>query len=145
MKKWSIALTGLLLAATLAGCGSQKVIATTNGGNITEPAYYSSLKETPSGQQVLQQMILSKVLEKQYGDKVSQAAVNQLFNQTKAQYGSSFNRVLSQGGLPNQVINRIFVLDYCSKRPLRRILKLRMPSSKSNSNIMNRKLRLPIF
>lgn len=99
MKRWSIALTGLLLAATLAGCGSQKVVATTNGGNITEPAYYSSLKETPSGQQVLQQMILSKVLEKQYGDKVSQTAVNQLFNQTKAQYGSSFNRVLSQGGI----------------------------------------------
>lgn len=64
MKKWSIALTGLLLAATLASCGSQKVVATTNGGNITEPAYYSSLKETPSGQQVLQQMILSKVLKK---------------------------------------------------------------------------------
>lgn len=99
MKKWSIALTGLLLSATLAGCGSQKVVATTNGGNITEPAYYSSLKETPSGQQVLQQMILSKVLEKQYGDKVSQAAVNKLFNQTKAQYGSSFNSVLSQGGI----------------------------------------------
>jgi len=98
MKKWFIALAGLLLTVTLAGCGSQTV-ATTNGGKITESAYYSSLKGTSSGKQVLQQMILNKVLEKQYGDKVSKSAVTKQFDKYKSQYGSSFSSVLSQSGM----------------------------------------------
>ncbi|KRL95163.1 peptidylprolyl isomerase [Levilactobacillus hammesii DSM 16381] len=98
MKKWFIALAGLLLTVTLAGCGNQTV-ATTSGGKITESAYYSSLKGTSSGKQVLQQMILNKVLEKQYGSKVSKSAVTKQFNTYKAQYGSSFKSVLSQSGM----------------------------------------------
>ncbi len=98
MKKWFIAFAGLLLTVTLAGCGSQTV-ATTNGGKITESAYYSSLKGTSSGKQVLQQMILNKVLEKQYGSKVSKSAVTKQFNTYKTQYGSSFKSVLSQSGM----------------------------------------------
>ncbi len=98
MKKWFIAFAGLLLTVTLAGCGSQTV-ATTNGGKITESAYYSSLKGTSSGKQVLQQMILNKVLEKQYGSNVSKSAVNKQFNTYKSQYGSSFKSVLSQSGM----------------------------------------------
>lgn len=98
MKKWFIAFAGLLLTVTLAGCGSQTV-ATTNGGKITESAYYSSLKGTSSGKQVLQQMILNKVLEKQYGSKVSKSAVTKQFDTYKAQYGSSFKSVLAQSGM----------------------------------------------
>ncbi|NLR09912.1 MULTISPECIES: peptidylprolyl isomerase PrsA [Lactobacillaceae] len=98
MKKWFIALAGLLLTVTLAGCGNQTV-ATTSGGKITESAYYSSLKGTSSGKQVLQQMILNKVLEKQYGSKVSKSAVTKQFNTYKTQYGSSFKSVLSQSGM----------------------------------------------
>ncbi|KRN02105.1 peptidylprolyl isomerase [Levilactobacillus senmaizukei DSM 21775 = NBRC 103853] len=98
MKKWFIALAGLLLTVTLAGCGN-KTVATTDGGKITESAYYSSLKGTSSGKQVLQQMILNKVLEKQYGSKVSKKEVTKQFNTYKAQYGSSFSSVLSQSGM----------------------------------------------
>ncbi len=98
MKKWLIALAGVLLTVTLAGCGNQTV-ATTSGGKVTESAYYSSLKGTSSGKQVLQQMILNKVLEKQYGDKVKKSQVTKQFNQYKAQYGSSFKSVLSQSGM----------------------------------------------
>lgn len=98
MKKWFIALAGLLLTVTLAGCGNQTV-ATTSGGKITESAYYSSLKGTSSGKQVLQQMILNKVLEKQYGSKVKKTAVTKQFNTYKAQYGSSFKSVLAQSGM----------------------------------------------
>lgn len=98
MKKWFIALAGLLLTVTLAGCGNQTV-ATTSGGKITESAYYSSLKGTSSGKQVLQQMILNKVLEKQYGSKVKKSAVTKQFNTYKAQYGSSFKSVLAQSGM----------------------------------------------
>lgn len=98
MKKWLIVLAGVLMSFTLAACGS-KSVATTNGGKITESAYYSSLKGTSSGKQVLQQMILNKVLEKQYGKKVKESAVNKDFNKYKKQYGSSFNAVLQQNGM----------------------------------------------
>ncbi len=98
MKKWLIALAGVLLSFTLVACGS-KSVATTDGGKITESAYYSSLKNTSSGKQVLQQMILNKVLDKQYGDKVKDSEVNKDFAKYKKQYGSSFNAVLQQNGM----------------------------------------------
>lgn len=82
----------------LAACGN-KAVATTSGGKITESAYYSSLKSTSSGKQVLQQMILNKVLEKEYGSDVSKAAVTKEYNTYKAQYGTSFSSVLSQNSM----------------------------------------------
>jgi foldase protein PrsA len=98
MKKWLAILAGIVLMVPLAACGS-KAVATTSGGKITESAYYSSLKGTSSGKQVLQQMILNKVLEKQYGSKVSKSAVTKEYNSYKSQYGSSFSSVLSQNGM----------------------------------------------
>ncbi|WP_283678293.1 peptidylprolyl isomerase PrsA [Lentilactobacillus sp. Marseille-Q4993] len=98
MKKWLIALAGVLLSFTLVACGS-KTVATTDGGKITESAYYSSLKSTSSGKQVLQQMILNTVLQDQYGKKVKDSKVNAEFNKYKKQYGSSFNSVLQQNGM----------------------------------------------
>ncbi|AEB73484.1 hypothetical protein C5L32_000357 [Lentilactobacillus buchneri] len=98
MKKWLIVLAGIMMSFTLAACGS-KTVATTNGGKITESAYYSSLKSTSSGKQVLQQMILNKVLEKQYGKDVKDSQVNSEFAKYKKQYGSSFNSVLQQNGM----------------------------------------------
>lgn len=98
MKKWLAILAGIVLMVPLAACGS-KAVATTSGGKITESAYYSSLKGTSSGKQVLQQMILNKVLEKQYGSKVSKSAVTKEYNSYKSQYGSSFSSVLSQNGI----------------------------------------------
>ncbi len=98
MKKWLIALAGVMLSLTLAACGS-KTVATTSGGKITEDQFYSSLKNTSSGKQVLQQMILNKVLDKQFGSKVKDSAVTTQYNDYKKQYGSSFNSVLSQSGM----------------------------------------------
>lgn len=98
MKKWLAILAGAVLIIPLAACGN-KAVATTSGGKVTESAYYSSLKSTSSGKQVLQQMILNKVLEKQYGSKVSKTAVTKEYNTYKSQYGSSFSTVLSQNGM----------------------------------------------
>lgn len=47
-----------------------KSIATTNDGNISQADYYKKLKNTSAGQQQLANMIIEKVLEKNYGDKV---------------------------------------------------------------------------
>ncbi|HBF73681.1 MAG TPA: peptidylprolyl isomerase, partial [Lactobacillus sp.] len=98
MKKWFVALAGVMLSLTLAACGS-KTVATTSGGKITESQFYSSLKNTSSGKQVLQQMILNKVLDKQFGSKVKDSDVTKEYNSYKKQYGSSFNSVLQQSGM----------------------------------------------
>lgn len=82
----------------LAACGN-KAVATTSGGKITQDEYYSSMKSTSQGKAVLQQMILDKVLQKQYGKEVSKADVNKEYNSYKSQYGSSFSAVLEQQGL----------------------------------------------
>lgn len=95
MKKWAVAAASVLMTLSLAACGS-KTVATTSGGKITESEYYSSLKKTSSGKQILQEMILNKILEKEYGDKVTDKKVDKEFNKYKKQYGSSFSTVLAQ-------------------------------------------------
>ena len=71
-KKLIAIIAGAALMMPLAACGN-KAVATTSGGKITESEYYSSMKQTSAGKQVLQQMILDKVLEKQYGKEVIEA------------------------------------------------------------------------
>ncbi|MBO7942818.1 hypothetical protein JTP77_043965, partial [Streptomyces sp. S9] len=73
-------------------------VATTSGGKITQDEYYSSLKDTSNGKQVLQEMIVNKVLEKQYGDKVTKKVVDKQYNAYKDQYGSSFKDILASNG-----------------------------------------------
>ncbi len=68
MKKWLLAAASLLMVVSLAGCGS-KTIASLKGGKITQDEYYKEIKETSAGKQQLQQMILQKALENQYGSK----------------------------------------------------------------------------
>lgn len=98
MKKVLLGFASIAMAFTLAACGS-KTVATTSGGKITQDEYYSSLKDTSNGKQVLQEMIVNKVLEKQYGDKVTKKAVDKQFNTYKDQYGSSFKDVLASNGM----------------------------------------------
>ena len=97
-KKMLALVAGAILMLPLAACGN-KAVATTSGGKITESQYYSSMKQTSQGKQVLQQMILDKVLQKQYGKQVSDKQVDAEYNSYKKQYGSSFSSVLSQQGL----------------------------------------------
>ncbi|ANK59284.1 peptidylprolyl isomerase PrsA [Loigolactobacillus backii] len=97
-KKWLLSIMGIFLAFTLAGCGS-KTVATTSGGNISQQDYYNEMKKSSSGKQTLQQMILDKVMEKQYGSKVSKDKVDKQYNSYKKQYGSSFSSVLSQNDM----------------------------------------------
>ncbi|MCQ5137514.1 hypothetical protein NE628_15015, partial [Coprococcus eutactus] len=64
------------------------------------------MKQTSAGKQVLQQMILDKVLEKQYGSQVSKSKVNSEYNAYKKQYGSSFSTVLQQNGLTTKTLKQ---------------------------------------
>ncbi|UDM32571.1 peptidylprolyl isomerase PrsA [Lentilactobacillus laojiaonis] len=105
MKKWLVGLAGVFMSLTLVACGS-KTVATTNGGKVTQSEYYSSMKKTSNGKQVLQQMILNKVLEKQFGDKVKSSDVNNELNTYKKQYGSSFKTVLQQNGMTESSLKK---------------------------------------
>lgn len=98
-KKWVVACAAVLATMSLAACS--KTVATTSGGKITESEYYDSMKKTSSGKQILQQMILNKILEKDYGKDVSDKEVNKQYNTYKEQYGSNFSAVLQQNGLTN--------------------------------------------
>ena len=97
MKKLLVAILGVVMACSLAACS--KTVATTSGGKITENEYYDQMKDTQMGKQVLQQMILNKVLEKDYGDKVSKKDVDKQYDEYKSQYGSQFSAVLQQNNL----------------------------------------------
>ena len=55
-KKLLAIVAGVTLMLPLAACGN-KAVATTSGGKITESEYYSSMKHTSQGKQVVQQMI----------------------------------------------------------------------------------------
>lgn len=105
MKKFFLGLAALGMAITLAACGS-KTVATTSGGKVTQDQYYSSLKGTSQGKQVLQQMIINKVLEKQYGDKVSDKTVTKQYNSYKDQYGSQFKSVLQSNGMDSSSLKK---------------------------------------
>ncbi|GLB46231.1 foldase protein PrsA [Philodulcilactobacillus myokoensis] len=93
------------MGVSLAACGSNKPIATTNGGKITQSEYYSKVNKSSAGKQILQQMILNKVLNKEYGNKVTSADINTKYNQYKAQYGgseSTLNMALQQSGMTKE-------------------------------------------
>lgn len=100
MKKWILGLSGLAVAVLLAGCSSNggSTVASMKGAKITEQDYYKELKKSSAGQQVLRSMIVAKALDQQYGDKVSDKAVDKQFKSVKSQYGSSFAATLSQNG-----------------------------------------------
>jgi foldase protein PrsA len=51
-------------------------------------------------------MILDKVLQKEYGSKVSDKQVNAQYNSYKSQYGSQFNTVLQQNGLTEKTLKQ---------------------------------------
>ena len=128
MKKWLLAAAGVMLTLSLGACS--KTVATTSGGKITDSAYYDSMKKTSSGKQILEQMILDKILEKDYGDKVSQKKVNDAYNTYKQKYGSSFSSLLSQNSMTKSSF----------KKSIRSSLLLK-EAVKDNVKISNKKLK----
>lgn len=99
-KKWAVGAAGILMSLSLVACGqNDKTVVTTNGGKITQEQYYNKMKQTQQGKQELQQMILNKVLEHKYGDKVKKSEINNQLKQYKSQYGSEFSAMLQQQGM----------------------------------------------
>lgn len=92
----------LLSVATLAACskGSEGAdLISMKGDVITEHQFYEQVKSNPSAQQVLLNMTIQKVFEKQYGSELDDKEVDDTIAEEKKQYGENYQRVLSQAGM----------------------------------------------
>ncbi|MBM7617208.1 foldase protein PrsA [Weissella uvarum] len=97
-----------------------KTIATTDDGNVTESKYYKELKQTPTGQQTLANMIVLQVLDKEYGDKVSDKDVNKKFNESRKQMGGEqFNQQLAASGLTAQTYRDSIKIDMLERQAVK--------------------------
>ncbi len=97
-KQLILAVAGVLSIMSLAACSSNKALVSLKGGDITQEDYYNEIKATSTNQQAFQQMVIYKVAEEGYGDKVTDKAVNKQYNSAKKQYGDSFTTLLKQYG-----------------------------------------------
>lgn len=96
----------LALAATsviaLSACGtgsSSDKIVTSKAGDITKDDFYNEMKQK-AGNQVLQGMVMEKVLIKNY--KVDDKEVDKKFDETKKQVGDQFDTLLKQQGMKEE-------------------------------------------
>ena len=75
-------------------------------------------------------MIIEKVLEKNYGDKVSEKSVNSQFNSVKKQYGAQFASALANNGMTEDTF-----------RDSLRLQALEKEAVKANSKFSNKELK----
>lgn len=102
MKKLMMTLASVLVMASLAACGNNSgdnaAVVKTKSGNITKAEFYNELKNT-SGQQVLQNLVYEKLLEKNYN--VSDKAVSTKYDQVRKTFSTEaqFEQALAQNNL----------------------------------------------
>ncbi|QVK11696.1 peptidylprolyl isomerase [Weissella ceti] len=81
------------------GSAGQTSIATTKDGQVSEAAFYDNIKNTPTGQKALSDMIVIEVLEKAYGKDVSDKDVNKKYDEERKNMGDMFEQQLQSAGM----------------------------------------------
>ncbi|MEK3887532.1 peptidylprolyl isomerase [Bacillus sp. FSL K6-3431] len=101
MKKWILSLSLAAGVIGLAGCsgGNGEAIVKTGAGDITKEELYGALKDK-YGEQVLQQLVIDKVLSKEY--KVSEKELDAKLAEVKEQVGAQFEMLLAQNGFTDE-------------------------------------------
>ena len=92
----------LLSVATLAACSKSSEgadLISMKGDVITEHQFYEQAKNNPTAQQVLLNMTIEKVFEKQYGSEVTEQEVDDAVAEEQKKYGDSYQNVLSRAGM----------------------------------------------
>ncbi|MGX7352020.1 foldase PrsA [Enterococcus canis] len=99
-KKILLAMVGTVSVLTLAACssGSNADIATLKGGKITVEDFYDQAKLNSTNQGIVRDMIIYKVMDNKYGDKVTKDMVNEEFDKTKEQLGDNLDSQLQAAG-----------------------------------------------
>ena len=102
MKKAMLALAATsVIALSACGTSSSDKIVTSKAGDITKEEFYDQMK-TQAGKQVLNNMVMEKVLIKNY--KVEDKEVDKKFDEMKKQYGDQFDTLLKQQGIKEETI-----------------------------------------
>lgn len=98
MKKMLLTATAVLAGLALAGCADDTVASST-AGKISQEELYENMKET-YGSATLQQMIITDVLEAQYGEAVTDDTVDTAMEEEAQMYGGQeqFEGVLTSSG-----------------------------------------------
>ncbi|MEQ9763175.1 peptidylprolyl isomerase PrsA [Streptococcus sp. ZJ151] len=106
MKKQTKLLTGvvtLMSVLTLAACSQETSpkdnLVTMKGDTLTVSDFYNQAKETTAGKQAMLTLVLDRVFEKQYGDKISDKEVTKAYNEQVDAYGSNFAAALTSAGM----------------------------------------------
>ena len=102
MKKAMLALAATsVIALSACGTSSSDKIVTSKAGDITKEEFYDQMK-TQAGKQVLNNMVMEKVLIKNY--KVEDKEVDKKFDEMKKQYGDQFDTLLKQQGIKEETL-----------------------------------------
>ncbi|HEO4057675.1 TPA: peptidylprolyl isomerase PrsA [Streptococcus agalactiae] len=120
----------LMSVATLAACSGKTSngtnVVTMKGDTITVSDFYDQVKTSKAAQQSMLTLILSRVFDTQYGDKVSDKKVSEAYNKTAKGYGNSFSSALSQAGLTpegyKQQIRTTILVEYAVKEAAKKEL-----------------------
>lgn len=120
----------LMSVATLAACSGKTSngtnVVTMKGDTITVSDFYDQVKTSTAAQQSMLTLILSRVFDTQYGDKVSDKKVSEAYNKTAKGYGNSFSSALSQAGLTpegyKQQIRTTMLVEYAVKEAAKKEL-----------------------
>lgn len=120
----------LMSVATLAACSGKTSngtnVVTMKGDTITVSDFYDQVKTSKAAQQSMLTLILSRVFDTQYGDKVSDKKVSETYNKTAKGYGNSFSSALSQAGLTpegyKQQIRTTMLVEYAVKEAAKKEL-----------------------
>ncbi|KMN47020.1 peptidylprolyl isomerase PrsA [Bacillus sp. LK2] len=102
MKKAMLALAATsVIALSACGTSSSDKIVTSKAGDITKDEFYNQMK-TQAGKQVLNNMVMEKVLIKNY--KVDDKEVDKKYDEMKKQYGDQFDTLLKQQGIKEETL-----------------------------------------
>lgn len=104
------------LPLLLAGCGKSDSsdsankfndpIVTTQGAKVTAGELYQDTRNLSVVQSQFQQALTAKILDAKYGNKVSDAAVNDQYNKYKTQYGNNLKDTLKNNGYTTSTFKR---------------------------------------
>ncbi|CUB09134.1 Foldase protein PrsA 1 precursor [Bacillus cereus] len=102
MKKAMLALAATsVIALSACGTSSSDKVVTSKAGDITKDEFYTQMKQQ-GGSQVLQRMVMEKVLIKNY--KVDDKEVDKKYDEMKKQYGDQFDTLLKQQGVKEETL-----------------------------------------
>ncbi|AJG96424.1 peptidylprolyl isomerase [Bacillus anthracis] len=103
MKKAMLALAATsVIALSACGTSSSDKIVTSKAGDITKEEFYEQMKNSQTGKQTLNNMVMEKVLIKNY--KVDDKEVDKKFDEMKKQLGDQFDTLLKQQGLKEETV-----------------------------------------